>query len=166
MSNNQITPLQIDWNGIVNAISTMMVMAFMVGIFGLMGKQLIAEHHSAHRCARCGEYKEDVKYRPGTGLWLCDDCFKLWSAAEPKWKQWSRAKSAPVKAEQLVHRIVEHEVITGIRVTPERVVDLAEGIGWEISLDDARELLALREHHSLGDESGLTERISAGTDVR
>ncbi|MBA7558626.1 hypothetical protein ES708_00230 [subsurface metagenome] len=68
---------------------------------------------------------------------------------EPRWKQWSRAKRAPVKAEELVHRIVEHEAITGVRVTPERVVDLAEGIGWEISLDDARELLALREHHSM-----------------
>jgi hypothetical protein len=29
------------------------------------------------RCARCHTTKE-VKYRPSTGLWLCDNCFKLW----------------------------------------------------------------------------------------
>jgi len=29
------------------------------------------------RCARCGKTK-GVKYRAGTGLWLCDECFTLW----------------------------------------------------------------------------------------
>jgi len=44
---------------------------------------LAAIEEKARRCARCGRYS-NVKYRSGIGLWLCDDCFKLWSPGMSK----------------------------------------------------------------------------------
>jgi len=50
------------------------------------------EQATQRRCARCGKYKPDVKYRSGTGLWLCDECFRLWAPSSSKkmFELWDR----------------------------------------------------------------------------
>ena len=63
---------------------------------------------------------------------------------EPRWMFWSRARRAPLKTQELINRIVQFEVITGIKVTPERMVQFAKDNNFKISITEAKELLALR----------------------
>jgi len=63
---------------------------------------------------------------------------------EPRWMKWSRARRAPLKTSELISRIVQFEVITGTKVTPERMVQFAKDNNFKISITEAKELLALR----------------------